>query len=218
MCRISAILRHVTVIANNLPPGEPTFAVQGKVEELPDSWTEQDEKDAGQGHEIDSDRNHTATKKDVSTDSGQARIKSRAVVPRMKLKCPELCDCRCHSRLGYKRADSTSGILSRLGVNVDTPSWDPKCRCGGNWDMKFRPPWLRARMLILSGGYHSGWLTMSLRTTRILSTTDSLWEAIDHSAERMRYAITHGTVIFPDDQSEPGFEIIEVCERRDYRS
>lgn len=219
---MSATLRHVTILADNLPPNELPLREQQRVEELPDSWAEADEKDAGQGSgkQISNDRGRVAADRS-SSNMRQVTTVSTVLTQRMKPICPEDCGCGCHTNLGQRqKSSSMSSLFAYLGVHHNMPSGgkqlDPRCKCLGNWQIEYRPPWLRARVLVLSGSYHAAWPMVSLRTARVLPWKSNMWINIEKSAQTMRYIITKGAVLYPDDRSETGSEIVQVRESREY--
>jgi hypothetical protein len=193
---MSATLHRVTVLADNYPPSgpRPGQQQQRRVEELADSSTEAD------------------SERQVTTTSFTHR--SRQAMSR----CPEGCACGCHIRSGKQRqkVEMMSSVLRYMGVHYDTPpwgNWDPRCRCRGAWTLKYQPPWLRARIWILSGNHHAPSPMFSLRAARILPYQDRVWAAVENSPHRLRESIMGGTTVYPDDRLEIGIEVLEVRER-----
>lgn len=196
---MSTTLHHVTVLADKYPPSGPRLGQkqQRRVEELANSSTEAD------------------SERQVATMSFKKR--SRQAMS----SCPKGCACGCHRGSGKQRqkVDLMNIVLRYMGVHYDTPpwgSWEPRCRCRGAWIMKYHPPWLRARVWILSGNHHAPSPIFSLRAARILPYQDPIWTGIlniGQTSHRLRDSIMSGTKVYPDDRSEIGFDVIEVVIR-----
>lgn len=222
---------HLMILADKFPPSElQPEKQQNRVEELPDTWTETDEKDeslaSGTGiNEIPVDgadsggytRRDSVARVDTSLTPSRSAVLSTTLADRMKPSCPENCRCGCHTNVrASQKTGPMNSLLGYLGVHLDTPSWggkwDARCKCRGSWNMEYRPPWLRARVLMLSVSCYAAGPQVTLRAARVVPLGDSIWHDVGQSAQRLRYLITRGTVVYPDDRSEGGLEIIEVRE------
>jgi hypothetical protein len=115
-------------------------------------------------------------------------------------------------------------LVGSLGIKYDVSSWglqrDSRCLCSGHWEVEFRPPpWLCARRLVFSGNRQ---ILFSLRSPRILLSSDALWNNLSDSAQSVRYQVTRGATFYPDDQTEGGQGIMAVrdtqCLMRIYTS
>lgn len=203
---VNAIHGHVMVLADRLPPSDVQPKESQRVEELPDSWTGANDEPS-----------HKHAKQGDWTIAHTTTFKSTALLQQMMPGCPKDCRCGCHARPKRRRNEGLVGnLLGYLGVQYDLPSRDAgqdnRCICGEQiWRVEYRPPpWLDARVWLLSWSLGTAGPVYSLRPARVIPLRSILWTRIGQSAQAMRHSITLGDAVYPDDRNETGQELIEV--------
>jgi hypothetical protein len=214
------MLSQIVILADKLPPSDMYPKEPQRVEELPDSWVE-GEGDGGEGAHGNTLSSEKAGHTGPSTTGGlssqfQAATGSPASLQRMMPSCPEDCHCGCHGSRRRRNEGLVGSLLASLGVHYDLP-WrgaeqDIRCKCKApTWRVEFRPPpWLEARVWLLSGSSGTAGPLYSLRTARVVPLGDQLWVDFTRDAQTMRYSVMNGNMVYPDDRDEVGREIIEV--------
>lgn len=215
-----AILGQFVVLADKLPPSDLQTKEPQRVEELPDSWREEDEREEGEkekhvSHENTDHGDRTTTHKPVSRV--QTAMTSAALLQPLVPSCPEDCRCGCHAGPKRRRNEGLVGsLLGYLGVHYDLPSRDARqdnrCMCSEQtWRVEYRPPpWLEARVWLLSWSFGTAGPVCSLRAARVFPCNHIVWTRLEQPVQAMRYAITKGDMVYPDDRDEIGLEVIEV--------
>ncbi|KAM6521920.1 hypothetical protein FALCPG4_011620 [Fusarium falciforme] len=157
----------------------------------------------------------------LSDDSGGCAISMQeesymsitAIQPLGTRKCGLDCQCRCHGH--QLEDDSYSWMSAVLGSwRVRNQAVDRTCeqQCGPSMgpEFEYQPPrWLWAGVAPF-GGYRGGQptLTYSLRAPRIVNSTNQVWLWIGKPPV-LRHHISEGLVLFPDDTTEFGTDLIE---------
>lgn len=229
MVRTTTMIRdYLLVVANSVPPSDVRQNEPRRVEELHDSGSDTDEEegqgeaqhqDAPPGDDTRQEVQAITQRSSLRLGTGVNAIQTTILTQRMMPSCPEDCYCGCHVGGRRRRNAGWAGhLLSYLGVQYDLPSRDElqdiRCICDGSrWHLEYRPPaWLEARVWLLSGSFGTAGPMYSLRAARVLPMTDLLWVRLAQSAQAVRYSITNGVVIYPDDRDETGEELVEVSQ------
>lgn len=214
------------LFANSVPPSDVRPNEPRRVEELHDSSSDTDEEEGrgeGQYQEAppgdDPNQDDQTITHRSSLRAGVVTTRTSILTERMMPSCPEDCFCGCHARSRRRRNAGWAGnLLGYLGVQYDLPprdgGQDSRCACDGQrWHLEYRPPsWLEARVWLLSGSFGTAGPTYSLRAARVVPWSNMIWIRVKQSAQAIRYSITNGEVMYPDDRDETGEDLLQVSQ------
>ncbi|CAG9988809.1 unnamed protein product [Clonostachys byssicola] len=133
-----------------------------------------------------------------------------------KTKCPTQCVCRCHTR--SRKISSPEWIKKLTGSwelqykpQIAGLQWDTRCPCNKSdgLEIAWRPPeWWWIQSFFPRPNRYS--LKCALRPARVLPWGSQKYGYLDKSVADICQAMDNGMAVFPDDEFDIDFGIIEL--------